>query len=78
MAYATLFTGLLLAVIKVLARAGISFEGWTGEGFFQTHVVVSIIQVLEGCWIKGLEFLLAVCWRSPSVSGPVGLLFIAA
>lgn len=60
---ATLFKGLSLAIIMVLARAGISFEGWTGEEFFQTHVVVGIFQFLEGCWITGPIFLLAVFWR---------------
>ena len=52
----------------MLAAAGVSSEGWTGEGSSSKliHMTVGSIQYLMGGWTEGLSPLLSLDWKLPS------------
>lgn len=59
---------------KVLAEdVGISKLHWGKITSELTHVVVGRVQFHVNCWTESLSFLLAVGWRPPLLSCPMGL-----
>lgn len=68
-----LLEGFSQAVIRVSARAGVSFEALTGEGSASKLMMVWQVSFPVECWTEGLNSLLIVGQRPPSVPCYVGL-----